>query len=106
MTEPQRAILRKLIEEHASSQAPALAAERLAKARGDREVRFAWMGSTDPGPGNGHYYRIQGTTFLIEYDNVQNDANHPHIVWRDFNGDWGEDLLGKHLAHDPHHATR
>jgi hypothetical protein len=106
MTDKQRAMLQRLTEEHASAQAPALAAERLARARAEdqADVRFAWMGATQPGPGNGHYYRIQGKTFLIEYDNVQNNANHQHIVWRDFNGDFGSDLLGDHLASDPEHA--
>ena len=46
--------------------------------------------------GQPHYYRIQGTTFLVEYDNTQNDANHIHTVWRDFKGDWGADLLALH----------
>jgi hypothetical protein len=35
---------------------------------------------------------------LIELDNVQNEANHIHAVWRDFNGDFGEDLLQRHYA--------
>ena len=106
MNEKQRALLRRLIEEHASSQAPALAADRLSKARAEKPevLKFAWMGSTQPGLGNGHYYRIQGTTFLIEYDNVQNNANHQHVVWRDFSGDFGDDVLGQHLASDPAHA--
>jgi len=24
-------------------------------------------------------------------------------VWRDFNGDWGEDLLAEHYRNSPHH---
>jgi hypothetical protein len=59
------------------------------------------MGATKPG--EGHYYRVQGSTFLIEFDNTQNDANHIHCVWRDFNGDWGEDLLADHYRNSPHH---
>jgi hypothetical protein len=55
---------------------------------------FAWAGSLEPG--QGHYYRIQGPTFLIEYDNTQNGANHVHAVYRDFEDDFGEDLLKKH----------
>jgi hypothetical protein len=43
------------------------------------------------------------STFLIEYDNTQNNANHIHCVWRDFNGDWGEDLLAEHYRNSPHH---
>ena len=46
--------------------------------------------------GGPNYYRVQGPTFLIEYDNVQNNANHIHAVWRDFNGDFGRDILGEH----------
>ena len=40
---------------------------------------------------------MQGPTFLIEYDNAQNDGNHVHSVWRDFDGDFGRDLLREHL---------
>jgi Protein of unknown function (DUF3500) len=106
MTDKQRATLRRLVDEHASAQAAALAAHRISKARGEKpdDVKFAWMGSTQPGLGNGHYYRIQGKTFLIEYDNVQNNANHQHVVWRDFTGDFGDDVLAQHYAADPAHA--
>jgi hypothetical protein len=55
---------------------------------------FAWAGAEERGAG--HYYRIQSPTFLIEYDNTQNNANHIHSVWRDFNGDFGLDLLAMH----------
>jgi hypothetical protein len=104
MSARQQALLMRLIEEHASSQPPALSEARLERARaaGLSAVRFAWMGSEQRG--RGHYYRIQGTTFLIEYDNTQNDANHQHVVWRDFDGDFGLDMLGRHYASDPHHA--
>jgi hypothetical protein len=106
MTSRQQAMLMALIEEHASSQADGLAAGRLSKVRRDglAEVRFAWMGATRKGPGQGHYYRIQGRGFLIEYDNVQTGANHQHVVWRDFAGDFGEDVLARHHAQDPDHA--
>ena len=67
------------------------------------DVRFAWMGATEPGPGSAHYYRVQGPTFLIEYDNTQGGANHQHTVWRDFDGDFGADLLAEHYATAPHH---
>ncbi|MEZ5301561.1 MAG: DUF3500 domain-containing protein [Verrucomicrobiales bacterium] len=49
------------------------------------------MGGTEPG--QGHYYRVQGPTFLIEFDNTQNGAKHPHAVIRSFEGDFGEDVL-------------
>lgn len=59
-------------------------------------LRFAWAGGTEPG--EGHYYRLQGKTFVVEYDNTQNGANHPHAVWRDRERDFGVDLLKEHYA--------
>jgi hypothetical protein len=64
-------------------------------------VYFAWAGGLQPG--EGHYYRIHGKSFLIEYDNTQNNANHIHTVWRDFNGDFGRDLLQEHYRHSHKH---
>lgn len=61
---------------------------------GQDKLLFAWAGGLEAG--QGHYYRIQGPTFLIEYDNTQNNANHVHAVYRDFTEDFGEDLLKKH----------
>ena len=61
-----------------------------------KETYFAWAGSRSPG--EGHYYRIQTPKFLYEYDCTQNGANHVHAVWRDFDGDFGRDLLAQHLA--------
>jgi tetratricopeptide (TPR) repeat protein len=56
-----------------------------------------------PERGQGHYYRIQGPTFVVEYDNTQNGANHIHTVWRDFSGDFGRDLLSEHYRTSDHH---
>jgi hypothetical protein len=50
--------------------------------------------------GEPYYYRIQGTTFLVEVANVQNNGNHFHGVWRDSANDFGRDLLGDHVGHD------
>jgi hypothetical protein len=63
-------------------------------------ARFAWCGPTEPGAG--HYYAVVGPTFLLEYDNTQDDANHIHSVWRDLRQDWGRDLLAAHYADHPH----
>lgn len=62
------------------------------------KVKFAWAGGLKPG--DPHYYRLQGPTFVVEYDNTQNNANHIHTVWRDFDGDFGRDLLREHLERD------
>jgi hypothetical protein len=76
--------------------APDIAAARMGKLRsaGFNNIYFAWAGGFEHGLP--HYYRIQGPTFLIEYDNIQNNANHIHSVWRDFSGDFGADLLAEH----------
>ena len=67
---------------------------------GPDKVRFAWFGATDRT--QGHAYRVQGPTFLIEFNNTQNNANHVHSVWRDLTRDFGEDMLGKHLDEVKH----
>lgn len=60
------------------------------------KLKFAWAGFTEPGLGKPHYYRIQGPTLIIEYDNTQNNANHVHTVLRDLLHDFGGDLLLEH----------
>jgi hypothetical protein len=97
MTAKQRELLMAVIETYTSSMAPDIASERLAELRkaGLEKIAFAWAGETERG--KKHYYRIQGPTFLIEYDNTQNDGNHVHSVWRDFYGDFGRDLLREHV---------
>jgi hypothetical protein len=59
-------------------------------------VYFAWAGPTDPGAP--HYYRVQGPSLLIEWDNTQRNANHAHSVWRDPSRDFGLDVLRAHRA--------
>lgn len=96
MTPAQSAQLLALLKVFATNYRAELAEQELAKimAAGWDKVYFAWAGSVEPG--QPHYYRIQGPTFVIEYDNVQNKANHIHTVWRDFNGDFGRNLLREH----------
>lgn len=70
------------------------------EAGGWDNVHFAWMGSIAPEARN--YYRVQGPEFLIEYCAVALTANHVHTVWREFNGDFGRDLLREHYQQNPH----
>jgi hypothetical protein len=97
LTKPQRERLMALIDVYTGLMAPDIAAERMARLSkaGLDNITFAWAGETTKG--KKHYYRIQGPTFLVEYDNTQNDGNHVHSVWRDFDGDFGRDLLREHL---------
>ena len=110
MTPAQQKLLMTLVENYAYRLRPELADQDLSKiaAAGFKEIHFAWAGSADPG--QPHYYRLHGPTFLVEFDNTQNNANHIHTVWRDSANDFGEDLLKAHYdkhknepahGHDP-----
>ena len=102
MTAGQRDMLMKLIDSYASIMPADIAAARLAKIKsaGTDTIAFAWSGSTEKG--RQYQYQVQGPTFLIEHNNTQNNGNHIHAVWRDFNGDFGRDVLAEHLAALPH----
>jgi hypothetical protein len=94
--------LTKLVEEYCNNVPEDLAAVRRDKFRNSKrdQIFFAWAGGIerdDP-----QYYRVQTPSFLIEYDDTQNNANHIHSVWRDFNGDFGRDLLAEHYRNTPH----
>ena len=74
-------------------------AENMLKAiqrAGFDKLKFVWAGHTETGPGHPHYYRIQGPTIIIEYDNTQGNANHVHTVVRDLERDYGGDQLLEH----------
>lgn len=92
----QQATLMKLIDVAAAVQRPGVADARIAKLKdaGLEAVRFLWLGGTEPGQPN--YFRVQGPTFVIEWDNTQDNANHSHFVWRDFSGDFARDVLKEH----------
>jgi hypothetical protein len=96
----QRELLMSIVNAYVSLMAPDVGALRMANLRkaGVEKIAFAWAGESERG--KKHYYRVQGPTFLIEYDNTQNDGNPVHSVWRDFAGDFGRDLLREHLAND------
>jgi len=102
MSPAEQDMLRTLITEYANNLAPELAAERLSRIEdaGLDSVGFLWSGSLVPG--QAHYYRVQGPTFLIEYVNEQNNSNHVHSAWRDFDGDYGRDVIAEHRLAHPH----
>jgi len=124
MTAPQQQLLRALVDEYLRRMPDEIAATRSREMAAEFDaVRFAWIGATraedapkptssfgcEPGDprweciplGFPYYYRVQGSTFLIEF--MSANGNHSHSVWRDFqNGDFGEDLLRAHYAQVPH----
>ena len=84
-----------LTEEYARNVPDELAEGRVAQInKAGRNIYFAWSGGINRG--DPHYYRVQTASFLIELDDTQDDANHIHSVWREFTGDFGEDLLHQH----------
>jgi len=97
----QQKLLLDLVHEYTVQFRPDVAAQDLQKleAAGFETLHFAWAGSIDRG--QAHYFRVQSGSFVLEYDNFQNDANHVHSAWRDFDREFGTDLLGAHhqVAH-------
>jgi hypothetical protein len=101
MNAKQRTQLMALLEEYAYNLPEEVAAVRLKQIKdAGTNINFAWMGTETRN--EGHYYRVQGPSFLVEYDNTQNGANHIHSVWRDLSADWGADLLAAHYKASPH----
>ena len=113
MNEKQYEMLLELIAEYANNLPAEVAAGRMKAAQDTPrdQLHFAWAGRMDrPEPKrvpiggrttgnrekNGNYYRVQSPTFLIEYDNTQNVSNHSHSVWRDYENDFGLDVLALH----------
>lgn len=96
----QREKLLGLLKLYLARWRPEIAEEALAKitAAGLDQISFAWAGGLERDEPN--YYRVQSPTFLIEFDNTQNNANHIHTVFRDFQGDFGHDLLAEHYAQE------
>jgi len=95
MTASQRELLQNLLDEYCNNMPEQLAQareEKIKKAGGN--LYFAWAGEEQAG--RPHYYRIQSPEFLVEFDDTQDNANHIHSVWRDFEGDFGLDLLKEH----------
>ncbi len=98
MNTEQKKIVLDLISEyiHRVPEDVAYARMNQIEKEGTSSIHFAWAGSEKHG--SPHYYRLHGPSFLVEYDNTQNHANHIHTVWRDLGNDWGEDLLGDHYT--------
>jgi Protein of unknown function (DUF3500) len=88
MNPAQKKLMGRLLSEYLQNMPADIERERRAKIKkaGVGTVYFAWWG--DKEPNKRHAYRVQGPTFLIEYNNTQNDANHLHTVWRDMAGDF------------------
>lgn len=100
MEQTSKDLLRQLVTAYTEKMPPATAEQRKAEidAAGWDQIHFAWAGADQRGVG--HYYRVQGPTFLIEFvnnqpDSLGNKANHIHSIWRQMKGDFGIPVAGK-----------
>lgn len=89
MNDDQKKLLGELLNEYLKNMPADISGRRRAALMqaGLDSIHFAWWGDTERN--FRHYYRVQGPTFLIEYNNTQNNANHVHSYWRDLAGDFG-----------------
>jgi hypothetical protein len=93
LNEVQQHWIRRILDEVVGVYRPELSVEFL-RAIDPKTLSFAWLGATERGAP--HYFRLQGTDFVFEYDNVQDNGNHVHSVWRNKSEDFGMQLLGEH----------
>lgn len=103
LSSSQQEMLRNLLDVYVRRIPDDLADEEAAKYAGSLidGHSFSWAGGAEPG--QPHYYRVQGPRLLAEYDNTQRGANHIHTVWRDPEGDFGDDVLAQHYRRARHH---
>ncbi|HWQ12555.1 MAG TPA: DUF3500 domain-containing protein, partial [Roseiflexaceae bacterium] len=93
LSQDQRALVLEIIQTYLGvlpDGAGAALFERIRSA-GVEQTRFGWAGSLEPR--RPHYYRLQGPSFLLEFDNSRNSGTHIHSVWRDFAEDFGGHMV-------------
>ncbi len=102
LTADQLEILRALLDAYLDRLPDGLADLEKRKFAGPAldDLTFLWAGGIESG--EPHYYRIQGTSLLVEYDNTQRNVNHVHALWRDLATDFGGDPLAEHYRAHPH----
>ncbi len=99
LTAEQRETLMNLVRTHVGRIRKELGDQDLARIEraGTEKIHFLWAGGLNPG--EPHHYLIQGPTFLIEYDNTQDGANHVHCIYRDFDNDFGDAMVEHYQKH-------
>ena len=88
MSPEQQRLMKALIGEYLSAMPAQVVRDRLKaiERSGMEDVRMAWWGDSEVN--KRHHYVIQGGSFIVEYNNTQNDANHVHAMWRSVGGDF------------------
>lgn len=94
LTPSQQTLVREIIQAYLNVLPEPIMNDHLSRLQqsGFEQIRFGWAGALEPR--QPHYYRLQGPTFLLEFDNSRNGGTHIHSVWRDFVQDFGGDRLG------------
>jgi hypothetical protein len=88
MSPDQQKMLRDLLGEYLSAMPVQVVRDRMKAIdkSGMDNIRMAWWGESEVN--KRHHYVIQGATFIVEYNNTQNEANHVHAIWRNVGGDF------------------
>jgi len=88
MSPEQQQLLKELLGEYMSAMPAQVVRDRLKSIEkgGIENIRMGWWGDSEVN--KRHHYVIQGPTFISEYNNTQNDANHIHAIWRSLEGDF------------------
>ena len=88
MSDDQKKLLQDLLGEYLKNLPEDVEQDRrkAINSAGLDKITFAWYG--EPDLHQAHHYRVQGPTFVIEYNNTQNNANHVHSMWRNLAGDF------------------
>jgi hypothetical protein len=93
LTAGQRRLVRELVATYAAVLPGDTGTQSLARIdrAGFDRLRFGWAGSLQPR--QPQYWRLQGPTFVLEFDNSRNEGTHIHSVWRDFQQDFGRHVV-------------
>jgi len=93
LNDAQRALVIEIIQTYLGVLPASVATPMYDRIRGAgvENTRFGWAGSVEPR--RPHYYRLEGPTFLLEFDNSRNGGTHIHSVWRDFTEDFGRHMV-------------
>lgn len=88
MSPEQQKLLKELLAEYLTAMPAAVVRERMQQIQqaGMDDIHFGWWGGSERN--EPHHYVVQGSTFVIEYNNTQNSANHVHAIWRNLAGDF------------------
>ena len=88
MTKEQQTLLKELIAEYLTAMPASVVRTRMQgiEKSGMDNIHFGWWGGSELN--EPHHYVVQGATFIIEYNNTQNSANHVHAIWRNMAGDF------------------